>query len=578
VTVRVVATAGHVDHGKSTLVRALTGTDPDRFEEEKRRGLTIDLGFARLATASGTQVDLIDVPGHVRFIKNMLAGVGAIDACLLVVAATEGWKPQTEEHLRILELLGVRHGVVALTMAGLVDDEGLELARMDVEDHLAGTFLTSAEVVAVDAVADGLGIGDLRRALDRLVTAVPPAPDVGRPRLWIDRAFTVAGAGAVLTGTLTGGRLHLGDEVEVTTPKGARPARVRGLQAFGEDRTVLEPGCRAALNLAGVSYGVLRRGDAVIRPGQWHLTRSVDTSLTVLPTAPAPVRSRGAFFAHVGSGEHPVRLRVIGGTTIEPGHQGAVRLGLPVALPLLPGDRFVLRDSGSGTTVGGGEVLDGDPVLRPSRAAPTRSVDRVVAERGWVDVEDLERLTGERRPPSLGRWAVDPDALATARKSLRERVLASGAAGIDVALLDEQDRALLARDDQLTTTSGRARPAGVADPYEGHPFLAALAQAPFTPPPADAEGVERAEVRELARRGLVVERDGIAFHPTALDEAAVVAARLIAADPDGFTVAEFRDAVGTSRRFALPLLAMLDERGVTRRRGDRRIAGPRLPR
>src|SRR5215469_2733271 len=195
----VIATAGHVDHGKSTLVLALTGMDPDRFAEEKARGLTIDLGFAWTTLPSGRGLAFVDVPGHVRFIRNMLAGVGAVDACLFVVAATEGWKPQSEEHLRILSLLGITHGVIALTKVGLVDDEWRELAELDVRDHVTGTFLEGAELVAVDAV-DGTGVASLQAALGRLVASVPAAADRGWPRLWVDRSFAVRGAGTVVTG------------------------------------------------------------------------------------------------------------------------------------------------------------------------------------------------------------------------------------------------------------------------------------------------------------------------------------------------------------------------------------------
>src|SRR3954464_1127686 len=210
----VVATAGHVDHGKSTLVLSLTGIDPDRFAEEKRRGLTIDLGFAWTTLPSGEGIAFVDVPGHVRFLKNMLAGVGAVDACLFVVAATEAWKPQSEEHLRILELLGITHGVIALTKVGVVDDDHAELARLDVLDHVEGTFLDGAEIVAVDAPT-GVGLGQLRLALDRLLTDTQTSADHDRPRLWVDRSFAASGAGTVVTGTLTGGALTVGDELVV---------------------------------------------------------------------------------------------------------------------------------------------------------------------------------------------------------------------------------------------------------------------------------------------------------------------------------------------------------------------------
>src|ERR1051325_3420005 len=223
----VVATAGHVDHGKSTLVQALTGIDPDRFAEEKARGLTIDLGFAWMMLPSGRELAFVDVPGHVRFIKNMLAGVGAVDACLFVVAAPEGWKPQSEEHLRILDLLGVSRGIVALTKAAVVDDEWRELARLEVADAVAGTFLADAPIVAVDAPA-GHGLDELRAAPDELVATTPTAPDRGRPRLWVDRSFAAKGAGTVVTGTLAGGVLRIDDELEL--PAGQR-VRVRALQS-----------------------------------------------------------------------------------------------------------------------------------------------------------------------------------------------------------------------------------------------------------------------------------------------------------------------------------------------------------
>ncbi len=229
----VIATAGHVDHGKSTLVRALTGVDPDRWAEEKQRGMTIDLGFGAATLDSGAEVAFVDVPGHVRFIKNMLAGVGAVDACLFVVAATEGWKPQSEEHLRILELLGLRHGLVALTKVGLCDADLVELAQLDVAEHLEGTFLARADVVMID-VPTGVGVAELRGALDRLVASTPTATDDGRPRLWVDRAFAAKGSGTVVTGTLTGGSMARDDEL-VLLPQGVT-VRVRALQSHHHSR------------------------------------------------------------------------------------------------------------------------------------------------------------------------------------------------------------------------------------------------------------------------------------------------------------------------------------------------------
>jgi selenocysteine-specific elongation factor len=568
-----VATAGHVDHGKSTLVLALTGMDPDRFEEEKRRGLTIDLGFAWTTLPSGAELAFVDVPGHVRFIKNMLAGVGAVDACVFVVAATEGWKPQSEEHLRILDLLGVTHGLVVLTKVALVDDDWRNVVQLEVAEHLAGSFLAGAEVVHVDAPA-GIGVDDLIAALDRLVARTPTATDRARPRLWIDRAFAVKGAGAVVTGTLAGGRLAIDDELVIEP--GGRRVRVRGLQNHQRAVTSVGPGHRVAANLTGVGHDDVERGQALVQPGRWAPTAIADCSLHVLPGLGHEVSRRGAYQAYIGSGEHAVGLRVLGAGSVEAGQTGTVRLHLPVRLPLLPGDRFVLRESGRDETVGGGEVLDVAPVLPASRAAPSRSVDRVVAERGWVDVDELERITGERRPATVGRWVVDAAALAAAAARVSAAVESAGPLGLDVATLGEQDRHALATLPDVVVDRGRARPAGAPDDDLGrHPWLRALEAQPFSPP--DPEGVDREQVRELVRRGLVVERDGAYFAATAVTEAARVVARLLDADPAGATVAAVRDALGTTRKHVLPLLAHLDATGVTRRRGDLRVAGPRLP-
>ncbi|WP_420451611.1 selenocysteine-specific translation elongation factor [Ilumatobacter sp.] len=568
----VVATAGHVDHGKSSLVLALTGTDPDRFAEEKRRGLTIDLGFAHTTLGSGTEVSFVDVPGHVRFLRNMLAGVGGIDACVFVVAATEGWKPQSEEHLRILELLGISHGIVALTKVDLVDDDLLELAHLDVADHVAGTFLEDAPVVAVSSTT-GAGVDEVRDAIDDLVSRAGSAIDRGRPRLWIDRVFAAKGSGTVVTGTLVGGRLSTTSDVHVAP--GDRAVRIRSVQSAGRALDDIGPGNRVAVNLSGVDHGELRRGHAVIETHRWHLSDRVDASLEVLPSLDHDVSRRGAYVAYVGSGEHPVRMRVLGSEALAPGTRGSVRMFLPVALPVLPGDRYVLRESGRDETVGGGEILDIAPVLRASRAAPDRSVERVVREREWVGVDELERLTGEAVPPTLGEWVTTDEALAATIESVVERVRGAGPAGIDLAAFDERERAAAEATDEVVVDAGLVRPADSIDPYVDHPFLDELLRGGFAPPSAD--GVDRNDVRELARRGHVVERDGIVFHARTLDDAADVAAELLARTPDGFTVADFRDATGASRKYVLPLVGELDARGVTRRRGDVRIGGPRLP-
>ncbi|MGH9083030.1 MAG: GTP-binding protein, partial [Acidimicrobiales bacterium] len=472
----VVATAGHVDHGKSTLVHAITGMDPDRWAEEKARGLTIDLGFAWATLPSGRELAFVDVPGHVRFVKNMLAGVGAVDACLFVVDATEGWRPQSEEHLRILDLLGVRHAVVALTRAVAGGDELVGLARLEVEERLARTTLAGSPAVGVDAPV-GVGMKELVAALDAMLARTPEAVDRGRPRLWIDRSFVMTGSGTVLTGTLAGGPLSVGDRLDVVPGPGRAgepvPVRVRALQSHQRAQQSVGPGHRVAVNAVPVASGehgaarlaAVGRGQALVRPGAWAPTATFDASLTVLDGAPGPVGrgGRGAYHAYLGSGEHPVRLRVLGADEVRPGETASVRLRIAVPLPLLPGDRYVLRDAGRSVTVGGGEILDVAPVLRPSRAAPDRSVDRVVSERGWVDADVLEQLTGERRPADVaGRWVVDPAVLAETTDQVRRLVAEAGPLGLDVGRLDERRRAVLAelaRTGGLKVAGGRALPA-----------------------------------------------------------------------------------------------------------------------
>lgn len=570
-TTRVIATAGHVDHGKSSLVLALTGTDPDRFAEEKRRGLTIDLGFAVADLPDGSRVSIVDVPGHVRFLRNMLAGVGAVDACLFVVAATEGWMPQSEEHLRILELLGVRHGVIALTKVDLLDADDRELAELVLADHVGGTFLADAPVVAVSA-STGEGLEDLRAALTALVTSTPPSPDRGRMRLWVDRVFAARGSGTVVTGTLTGGPVRV-DDVVTVGPR-SRTARVRAIQTLGASVDAIGPGHRVALNLAGVDHAHIARGDAVVHPGRWHMTHRVDAELAVLGTLVHDVSRRGAWLAYLGSGEIPVKMRVLGRDTVPPGGRSAVRLHLPHDVPLLPGDRFVLRESGRSETVGGGEILDVDPVRPAASARPDRSWQRVVDERGWVDVDHLERLTGERIEPTIGHWAATSAAVEACRREIIDAVELASDLGLDIAGLDERHRAVLATMDEVEVRSGRVHRVDAVDPLADHPLLPVLAAAGCSPPDVT---LPRAEMRELVRRGLVIERDGVCFHPVAIDTAARTAAALLAEHPDGFTVAQLRDALGITRKFALPLAAELDARGITRRRDDLRIAGPRLP-
>ena len=575
---RVVATAGHVDHGKSTLVWALTGVDPDRWPEEKARGLTIDLGFAATTLPSGREVAFVDVPGHGRFVRNMLAGVGSVDACLFVVAATEGWKEQSEEHLRILELMGISHGVVALTKVGLVEEDWAELVALDLEEHLAGTFLAGAETVQVDVPA-GRGVADLRDALDRLVQRTPAAADRGRPRLWVDRSFAVRGSGTVVTGTLTGGSIAV-DEETVVLP-GGHAGRVRSLQSHHSALTRAAPGRRLAVNLNGVAHHQVGRGQALVKPDQWHLTSCFDASLAVLASVEHTVERRGAYTVYVGSGEFPVKMRVLGASRIEPGEQAAVRFWVRDrgGIPLVPGDRYVLREAGRFETVGGGEVLDVEPVLPAARAVPSRSTERLIRERGWVDAGHLSLISGEPVEPTVGRWAVDPAALAATRAALGERCSAAGPTGVDLAVLDERERALLkAGLPGVTVRDGRAVAADLAGQglsQAAQRVLGELEDGKWAPPALPLS--DRGALRELERSGLAVQAGDTWYASAAVDSAVLVLRGLLDDRPDGFTVGDARDALGSSRKHVLPLLAHLDSRGVTRRRGDLRIAGPRMP-
>ncbi len=574
---RVVATAGHVDHGKSTLVRTLTGIDPDRWAEEKARGLTIDLGFAHTTLPTGMGISFVDVPGHVRFLRNMLAGVGAVDACLFVVAATEGWKEQSEEHLRITQVLGIRHGIVALTKVGLVDDEWRQLARLDVEDRVVGTFLDGAPIIDVDSVT-GQGIDELQAALATLLTSIPPPDDIGRPRLWIDRVFAAKGSGTVVTGTLTCGSLVVDDQVALVGPKAIRYARIRSLQAHGRSRDRVRPGTRVAVNLVGVGHDDVQRGDALVHPNDWHTTKRFDATLHVLDALDHEVSRRGAYAVHIGSGEYPAKVRILGTSTLEPGAVGAVRLHLPHELPLLPGDRFVLREHGREETVGGGVVLDVDPTRPASKAAPSDDVARLVRERRWIRLSDL-RLRS-RQPwtgPILDEWAVDPVELEAASARILAAVDGAGPLGLDAASLGARDRLVVTYilGESLRVDGGRVVRVAQIDPLADHPFVRALIDGGFSPP--DATGVDRSELRELVRRKLIVEQDGVWFAPDTIAEASRRVAALLAAQPEGITVSVIRESLGTSRKYALPLLAVLDGTGVLRRRGDLRIAGPRLP-
>jgi selenocysteine-specific elongation factor len=366
--VRVIGTAGHVDHGKSTLVLALTGIDPDRLKEEKEREMTIDLGFAWLTLPSGERVGIVDVPGHKDFIKNMLAGVGGIDAALLVVASDEGVMPQTREHLAILDLLEIPGGVVALTKVDMVEDEDwLELVEADLLEFLEGTILESAPIIHCSA-RTGQGLEELVDALDNYLAASTPRRDVGRPRLPVDRVFTVPGFGTVVTGTLNNGSLAVGQEVEIQ-PSGCQ-ARIRGLQSHKEKIETAVPGSRVAVNLTGVGTDEIERGDVITLPGWLRPTMLVDCQLRYLPDAPIPLKHNAPVDFFSGAAESPARVRLLGTRLLAPGQEGWVQLRLAKPLALTKDDRFILRQPSPSVTIGGGVVVNPYPGRRYRRFKP----------------------------------------------------------------------------------------------------------------------------------------------------------------------------------------------------------------
>ncbi len=587
----VIGTAGHVDHGKSTLVHALTGRDPDRWREEKERGLTIDLGFAWTTLPDGTEVSFVDVPGHERFIKNMLAGVEAIDVALLVVAADEGWMPQSEEHAAVLDLLGVRRGVVALTKVDRADDELAELAALEVEERLEGLTLAGSPIIPVAAPL-GLGVDRLVAALGEQVAALPPAPE-GRPRLWVDRSFTVAGAGTVVTGTLLGGSLTVGDQVTVWP--GAHTARIRGLHTHERPVERVGPGRRVAVNLTGVDRADIARGSMLGLVDQWEVTKRV---LVAIRTARyvTDFSDRGAYHLHVGSGAQSVRVRVLDDAA-DP-IPALVELTRP--LPLRVGDRFILREVGRRAVVAGGRIVDPAPPRRSRDArraftslmAVVDHPDAVAA--ALLDVRGLDRLdrlgrhSGGGRPPGetvVGATAVAPGERSEIQRVLLERVrrhhrdhpLRPGISVAELAGAVDLDpdlvAALAARTEGLVVDGGLVAAAGFAgtisdeDEARWEEARARLEAAGRTPPRLSELGLDTELVHALERRGSLVRvAPDLAYLPERLDELVSV----IRAMPGPFTVSEFREAAEVSRKYAVPLLEWADRRGITVRMGYRR--------
>jgi selenocysteine-specific elongation factor len=363
----VIGTAGHVDHGKSTLVKALTGIDPDRLAEEKAREMTIDLGFAWLSLAD-EEVGVVDVPGHRDFIENMLAGIGGIDLALFVVAADEGVMPQTREHLAILDLLGVSTGIIALTKIDLIDDpDWLELVILDVSEVLIGTVLEDAPILPLSAFS-GEGIEELKVLLQKKLAAAPDRVDIGKPRLPIDRVFSLSGFGNIVTGTLIDGRFHVGDQVEVLP--GNKKARIRGLQTHKHKLNIALPGSRVAINLTGIEKQELQRGDVVAATGTVEDTILFDAQYRQLSDAGVPLKHNEQVKLFVGSAEVVARTRIIGGKQIDPAQTGWLQLALTEPIAIARGDRFILRRPSPAITLGGGHVLDPHPGRRHRRFRP----------------------------------------------------------------------------------------------------------------------------------------------------------------------------------------------------------------
>jgi selenocysteine-specific elongation factor len=572
--------------------------------------LTIDLGFAWLTLPSGREVGLIDVPGHERFIKNMLSGAGGVTVCLFVVAANEGWKPQSAEHLAILDILGVQHGVVALTKSDLVDDETLELASAEVEEKLAPSSLSGIPIVPCSA-ATGEGIEALVGRLDEALEAAPAAADRARPRLWIDRVFTIAGSGTVVTGTLMNGRLQVGDEVEIA-PEGRR-ARVRSIQSHKKTVEEIGPGNRVALNLAGLERQGAERGNAIARPRLWRATTRVDALLQVVSSEiggrEQPLTEKGAHLLYVGSAETPVRIKLLDAPSIAPGRSGFAQLYLRDPLPLQAEDRFVLRDAGRVLTVGGGVVLDPLPapakrgdshrteLLRKLVGANARDRLRALLDAvGELGVnEALMRSGADGIPddiPTLASRLVSP----TRSTQLRNHVSSAlerrhAEHPLERAVPREVLRAELRLEadvfDALLASMQEVREEGAGIRLASHrvgltpeqeqardDLLRRIGEAGFQPPLVSELNVDPALLRSLTESAELVRIENFYLTSAGATEArARVREHIQRHGP--VTVAQIRDLLGTTRKYAVPLCEWLDGTGATLRRGDVRLLGPR---
>ena len=606
----VIGTAGHVDHGKSTLVRALTGIDPDRLAEEQRRGMTIELGFAWLTLPGGHELSLVDVPGHERFIKHMLAGVGGFDAVMLVIAADESVMPQTREHLAIIDLLGIQHGIVVVSKADMVDAAWLPLVVDDIRMQLQGSTLANAPIVVVSA-RHGHGMAELTQALGHLVAGLPSPQRRDEPsRLWFDRVFSVDGFGAVVTGTLLAGPLQIGQEVEIA-PRGVR-ARIRGIQSHRQKRERAEPGSRVALNLAGVSHHDVARGELVVVPGAIMPTQRIDVRLDVARIAPRAVAQGVHLDVFVGAAETSARVTTLASDAIAVGESGFVQLHLDTPLPLWRGDRLIVRQASPSLTVGGGRVIDTHPVrhrrLRPEVLESLMALERATpadlcwaAIRGrFLTIEELQHGTHLAWPvlqqtlatlvPALvlgEQWVIDrqligeladkvaravvsyqsryPLRMGMPREEVRRRVaLPPALFELLLAHWDAYepcgDGLIRQRGYQVTLTPLQQR--------EVHDIVRRLEQSPFSPPTLT---VDRELLMYLVMTDQVVEvADGVVFAARAWRE--LLTWVLTTIDTQGnVSVANLRDRFDTSRKYALAVMEYLDAQKITRRHDDVRV-------
>jgi selenocysteine-specific elongation factor len=628
----VVGTAGHIDHGKTVLVRALTGIDTDRLPEEKRRGITVDLGFARceLDAPSGGRLslDIIDVPGHRQFVRNMLAGAGGIDLVMLVISAAEGVMPQTEEHLAICELLGIRRGLVVLTKTDLVPEEQLRIVCEEVRTALRPSFLADAAIIPVSAQS-GMGMPELRASLSRLAAQTAVRTDGGLPRLPLDRAFVMKGFGTVVTGTLQSGTLSTGQSL--TLEPGARPVRVRGLQRHGRSCTEVRAGSRVAVNLSGVEVGEVHRGDTLVLPETLHAVDTFDAEMTLLPDAPE-LCHRARVRLHCFTAETVATVSVYGYRTIKAGGRGIVRLKLAKPIVLVPGDRFVLRRLSPAQTIGGGRVLDAHPAARtPKRKAwawleATKDASELKQVQLRVERRDLAGIGLMQLAREMGwtadaaRVALQPLLRSGTMQLLSERLLIGNAAlqsagaqvlkllpaisaaepspGVRLSDLRSQSQrapevftaaiARLVQQQQLLLRGAPGTevvyPPGAKldgpDPNAARvAALGALYRRAALNPPSFADAVRQLGFSEKDARTyttallrdktlLKIAPDDIFMHRDALEGLEKTIRTL---KGQALDVGRMKQITGLSRKYAIPLLEYLDRQRVTRRQGDSRI-------